>query len=210
MPKQPRTAQAAPSDKKDFYSTLEAAELLGVSFQTVARWMDRGYLSGWRTPGGHRLISAASLEEVLRKGRTAPAGEPATPVASAATRFLIVDDSDDDLHLLRASIKSAFPGADVAQADNAFAALLSIGQSPPDVLITDIMMPDVDGVEMIRSLRENPHTSSVLVMVVSNYREKAITQRFGPLPKDVLFLSKPVEPEALRKLLAEPLARPRG
>jgi excisionase family DNA binding protein len=198
MPRKARVPAAAASKEKEFYSTLEAADILQVSFQTVARWMDRGHLTGWRTPGGHRLISAASLD-LVRKDRAGLRDQ--TPPASPGPRILIVDDSADDLELLRATIASGIAGAQVTAADNAIAALLSMGQFPPDVLITDIMMPDVDGLEMIRRLREAPQTSAIKVIVVSNYRERAITQRFGPLPKDVSFLGKPVAIDALQKLL---------
>jgi len=207
MPRPPREPQNSASEKKEFYSTLEAADLLGVSFQTVARWMDRGYLQGWRTPGGHRFINASSLEEMLRKGQTSTTRE--APAASAGLRILAVDDSADDLLLLRATLLSVFPNASISTADNAFAALISIGMASPDVLITDIMMPDVDGVEMIRNLRENPQTSSIMVIVVSSYREKALAQKFGPLPEGVPFLSKPVQAEALQALIPDAEARDR-
>ena len=120
MPRPPREPQNSASEKKEFYSTLEAADLLGVSFQTVARWMDRGYLQGWRTPGGHRFINATSLDEMLRKGQTSTTRE--APAASAGLRILAVDDSADDLLLLRATLLSVFPNASISTADNAFAA----------------------------------------------------------------------------------------
>ena len=106
MPRLPRAQPSADLVKKDAYSTLEAAELLGVSFQTVARWMDRGYLTGWRTPGGHRIIHASSLEEMLRRGQTTSADARMAP--GAGLRILAVDDSADDLTLVRAALRSTY------------------------------------------------------------------------------------------------------
>jgi excisionase family DNA binding protein len=212
MPRKARiTTPVGLVPEKTSYSTLEAADLLGVSFQTVARWMDRGYLRGWRTPGGHRYINAASLEEMLQKGR-APVVAEAAPeggrqMADDALRILLVDDSADDLALLRATLLAVVPGAEVVSVDNAFAALMAIGKAPPDLLITDIMMPDVDGLEMIRNLRAGEQTASISVIVVSSYREKALVQRFGPLPEDVKFLNKPVKADALQPLLAAVIPR---
>jgi excisionase family DNA binding protein len=208
MPRLPRAQPSADLVKKDAYSTLEAAELLGVSFQTVARWMDRGYLTGWRTPGGHRIIHASSLEEMLRRGQTTSADARMAP--GAGLRILAVDDSADDLTLVRAALRSAFPDADLTTVDNAFAALMSIGKSPPDVLITDAVMPDVDGLEMIRNLRASPQTQAIQVIIISNHPEVALIKRFGPLPEGVMLVSKPVTPEALRKVIGQPPAAARA
>lgn len=188
-------------NKTDVYSTIEAAALLGVTFQTVARWMDRGFLNGRRTPGGHRLIDAASLNEMLRKGRNKSAQTASS--ASNGISFLLVDDSEDELMLLRQAVLDAYPDAKIDSAHNAFDALVSIGRDSPDVLITDILMPGIDGIEMIRSLREGPLTRNLLILAVSSYPESALAQRFAPLPEGVCFLSKPVASESLRNVVSQ-------
>lgn len=52
------------------YSTREASEILGVSLRTVQLWVDSGVLEAWKTAGGHRRVSRASVEALLRGGAT--------------------------------------------------------------------------------------------------------------------------------------------
>lgn len=193
---------AMPPDAEQSCSTIEAAQQLGTSVQTVQRWMDRGYLRGWRTPGGHRRVEVASVRELLERSRAAP---PAAtePAPAGAPRVMLVDDSPNDLELLAAVANAAIPGAELTQYGNAFAALMAIGQEPPDLLIVDMSMPGLDGVEMIRSLLDNPRTAHVPVIAVSSYNAEEIATRYGELPASVKLFAKPVMPSSLKAAVAE-------
>lgn len=69
------------------YSTREASEILGVSLRTVQLWVDGGILEAWKTAGGHRRISRASVEALLKGG--ASVSRPADNVSSAAVSPLL-------------------------------------------------------------------------------------------------------------------------
>ncbi|MBI2308921.1 MAG: helix-turn-helix domain-containing protein [Rhodocyclales bacterium] len=69
------------------YSTREASEILGVSLRTVQLWVDGGILEAWKTAGGHRRVSRASVEALLKGG--APAARPADSSPAAATSPLL-------------------------------------------------------------------------------------------------------------------------
>lgn len=69
------------------YSTREASEILGVSLRTVQLWVDSGVLEAWKTVGGHRRISRASVEALLRGG--GGAGRDAEAAAPAAASPLL-------------------------------------------------------------------------------------------------------------------------
>jgi excisionase family DNA binding protein len=184
------------------YSTLKAAELLGVSVQTVQRWMDRGHLRGWRTPGGHRRVEVASVERLLnaaaRELATVPpgreAGEDVAPV-----NVMLLDDSPDELALLVEVARRAMPQARCIALTNGYAALVAIGRELPDLLITDMAMPGLDGVEMIRSLRADPATGMLPIIAVSSYSASEIAIRFGAIPDRIKFLAKPLHPVSLRE-----------
>ncbi len=69
------------------YGTGEAAELLGVSTDTVGRWIDSGKLRATRTAGGRRVIEGADLAELARSVATTQV-PPAVASASARNRFV--------------------------------------------------------------------------------------------------------------------------
>lgn len=87
-------------------------------------------------------------------------------------RILVVDDEPDLLFMLRRILARA--GHEITQADNGAVALASVRQSPPDLVITDIMMPVMNGVELIRALRADPATAAIPILSVSGDSHLAV------------------------------------
>ena len=88
------------------------------------------------------------------------------------TRILVVDDESDARFLLRYEFERA--GYEVSEAEHGLAALTSILESAPDVVVTDMMMPVMDGVELIRWLRADPRTARIPIFCVSGNHDLAI------------------------------------
>jgi excisionase family DNA binding protein len=207
------------SSPADSYSTAAVARRLGVSVPTVQRWVDAGALKAWKTVGGHRRIDAVSADAFIRglsqPGAQAGAPAPAGPAASGAPPrrrdaaagpvVLIVDDSDSDRDLLAAVAAEAFPGARISLAENGFEGLIAIGHEAPDVLITDIVMPHMDGIEMQRQVAALASGRPRVLVAVSSLSAAELARR-GALPPGVCFVTKPIEPDALVALLREQLA----
>ncbi|HYN95458.1 MAG TPA: response regulator [Pilimelia sp.] len=80
-------------------------------------------------------------------------------------RILVVDDEPDLRFVLRRILTRA--GHEVAEAGDGAAALASVHQSQPDLVVTDMVMPVMDGAELIRMLRADPVTAAIPVMAVS-------------------------------------------
>lgn len=185
MPSTPRPSVPAS------YSTVEVARRFGVSTATVQRWVDQGLMKAWKTAGGHRRIDAQSAESFFR----------GQGLSSAALHSaLVVDDNPDDRDLLSSLVEAALPGVQVEQADNGFQALMMIGRSRPDVLVTDLVMPHMNGAEMLRQVMAQPGGTPVAMLAVTSRSGPALAS-LGPLPDAVQVLRKPLTPEAFERAL---------
>jgi CheY-like chemotaxis protein len=86
-------------------------------------------------------------------------------------RILIVDDEPDIRFMMRLILESA--GHKVTDARHGADGLKSVKSAPPDLVITDVMMPTMDGLEFIERLRSNPKTSAIPILVVSGNSDRA-------------------------------------
>ncbi|MBI5721616.1 MAG: response regulator [Burkholderiales bacterium] len=193
-------AAPAKAANPESFSTAHVARRLGVSVPTVQRWVDQGHLKAWKTVGGHRRIEARSVIALEADQGLAALGVRDGATSAPSLSVLVVDDNPDDRDLLSAVVLQALPGARVAVAENGFEALLMIGQHTPDVLITDIVMPHMDGLEMLRHLSSPGSARSPLIVATSSHRPEQLV-RMGPLPADVHFVPKPIDPKPLLALL---------
>lgn len=187
--------------------------MLGVSLRTVQVWVDSGLLEGWRTVGGHRRITAASVERLMRE-RTLdrPTAASAASKSSEPPRnglsILIVEDDTDLLDLYRHTIDSWGLPLQVHTATNGFDGLMQIGEVLPDLLITDLNMPGINGFEMLRSLRIRFDVSQMSIIVVTGL-DKADIYMHGGLAADVDILGKPVPFAQLKSMVEALLAKKR-
>lgn len=174
------------SDTRRSYSTQEVAQRLGVSVQTVQRWVDAGRLKAWKTLGGHRRIDAESAEALFTQEAEA-LGAP----RGGQPSVLIVDDNSDDREILVHLVQQALPQAVVLQADNGFGGLVAVGQHAPTLLITDIVMPHMNGFEMLHHLSTEATVRPQHIVAVSSHHADELA-KLGRLPAGVRLLSKPV------------------
>ena len=112
------------------------------------------------------VMASMFTDEALRwmalPGPTDPA--PSEPSPVAANRVLVVDDNADMRSYLTRLLRSRWSVRAVASADAALEAILA---EPPDLILTDVMMPGRDGLAFVRSLREQPDTADIPVIAVS-------------------------------------------
>jgi CheY-like chemotaxis protein len=184
---------------------------LGVSLQTVQRWVDAGHLKAWKTLGGHRRIDAVSAESLFERQREAigdgaardfaapsTADEANRAQATAATqrpvRVLVVEDDPADIALVTVLLRSVLPDADIAIVDDGFQALVEVGRQAPQLLVADVHLPHMDGFEMLRSLTIAGSLGPATIIAMSVLSQGELAQRAGLLPQ-VHFVSKPLDPE---------------
>ena len=192
----PSDPQPAPHyNPADYCSTKEAAATLGVSHRTVQLWVENGTLQAWRTAGGHRRITVESVNRLVegrRKaiGAHAPAPSPVAAPVSTRRRVLVVDDDPLMLRLYELEMTGWGLDLDLVKANNGFEALIRIGEQRPDLLVSDLNMPGMDGFRMIRTLRTDNAYANMAIIVISGL-DRATIKSMG-LPEDIPVFSKPV------------------
>lgn len=195
MKSKPNTLTSGGTVEKSFCTTREAGVLLGVSVGTVQLWVESGLLQAWKTAGGHRRVLRASVERLLSgKPASVPLDSSQEALSSSESRRMKIVVVDDDEHMLRLHQlnMARWPMApNVTIFNDAVAALLYIGRIPPDLLVTDLHMPGMDGFNMLRVLCCAPEMPETTIVVASALDPIEIKKR-GGVPPGVEILPKPV------------------
>jgi excisionase family DNA binding protein len=148
----------ASRDESDWLTLGQAARFLGVAQSTIRKWSDQGRVPAFYTPGGHRRYRRADLEAFL--DRSGPGGRP-----KAGPLILLVDDDEKLRELVRVNLE--FEGYAVREASGAEEGMSAIDEAKPDLILLDVMMPHVDGWEMLRRIQERYGAGAIPVVMFS-------------------------------------------
>src|SRR5213079_1724230 len=80
-------------------------------------------------------------------------------------KILAVDDEPDALELIEFNLKSA--GFDVVTAEDGKAALSQVRRKIPDLILLDLMLPEIDGLELCKTLRKDPATAAIPIIMLT-------------------------------------------
>ncbi|HLH29552.1 MAG TPA: response regulator, partial [Terriglobia bacterium] len=158
---------------------------------SVINWIEQSLLPSYRTPGGHRRIRRDDLLAFLRKHQIP------TPESLVEGKFsvLIVDDEQEIVDIMKTFLQRQ-GGYELSSASDGISALIEVGRVKPDLLILDIMIPGVDGIEVCRRIKADANNRTVIIAVSgSAEHEKRILQAGADA-----FMTKPID---LEKLHAE-------
>ncbi len=171
---------------KAYHTTTEVAKMLGVSRQTVLRMVHAGRVRTCQTPGGFHRIPADEVARLLAdRGMTEPPVPRTRPVD-----LMIVDDEETVLDVLRRALKPAGARLDVRCATSGIEALIMIGESVPDLLILDLLMPGVNGYEVCRQIREK-YGDGIRIIAISGRVDSMSKEELAEHGADAFF-PKPV------------------
>jgi excisionase family DNA binding protein len=159
----------------------QAARYLGVAQSTIRKWSDQGRVRAFYTPGGHRRFRRGDLTAFV--DRSGPGGQRGGPVV------LVVDDDPRLREHMRMNLEQA--GYSVREAENGERALSVIDDQAPDLVLLDVVMPGIDGWQLLRQLEER-HGSIPVIMFSGQADGRAATDR-GASP----FVGVPFDPEEL-------------
>ncbi len=108
-------------------------------------------------------------------------------------RILAVDDTQDNLILVQAILESE--GYEIDLASDGIKALRQIEQSPPDLILLDVMMPGIDGYEVTRRIRKNPAISYIPILLITAFHQSSVVEGLDAGADD--FIRKPFDTDEL-------------
>jgi excisionase family DNA binding protein len=178
-------SHAAASGEPDWLTLGQAARYLGVAQSTIRKWSDDGRVRAFYTPGGHRRYRRADLDAFLE--RSGPGGGQGPVV-------LIVDDDEQLRQYVRVALETE--GYAVREAGSAEEGLRVLEETTPNLVLLDVMMPQVDGWEMLRRVNEAHGTGTIPVVMFSG---KVGEQEAGDAASRGAqgFIGKPFDPQEL-------------
>ncbi len=187
----------------ELMTTREVGEVLGVAVRTVQLWVESGVLPAWRTAGGHRRIPRSAVDKLRqeRSGMLAPElhGHTAEP-ATRALRMLVVEDDVHLRNLFSMMVKAWDFPVELSTATDGFQGLVRIGQWMPDMVVTDLNMPGMNGFDMVRSLTQaGAGYDHLQVVAVTGFSADEVAER-GGLPEGTAVFRKPVDFDGLETL----------
>lgn len=186
---------AIPDDGYDGYcGTSYAAKLLRVSVGTVQNLVESNSLKAWKTQGGHRRISLQSIQEYQLSHDLKPSPWYSS---DAKLRVLVVEDDENTRLMYQAYFDRWVLPLDVVMYASAMEALLDMPNMQPQVLLTDLNMPSMDGFHFIKTLREHKLFANLPIIAITGLSKQQIEER-GGLPSEVQLLEKPIDMEWLR------------
>lgn len=200
-------------------TTREAATRLGVSLRTVQLWVEADILPAARTPGGHRRIPYNAVEALaLSTGLGSETGGKASVtkrelLASAknelqgvapseaeprgrALDVLLVADDQQWQDQCASALHVFGPAVTLRTAETGYLALLQIGQKAPDVLITNLELPGLDGIAMLRTLERCESIASLRVLALTDLTDSELMRK-GGLPACAEVVRSPISAESI-------------
>lgn len=179
-------------------TVYEASKYCNVSSKTIINWVDSGHIKAYKTVGGHRRINKSDLVAFMEKQ-----GIPIPDVKEddGRKKILVVDDDPIIVETIVQALEEDEHGYEVISASDGFEAGLQVSHFLPDLLILDIMMPDIKGFDVCKTIKFNPETRHIKIIVLSAYLDDEKFKKMKDLGADICF-SKPLPLPQLKEEVA--------
>ena len=154
------------STMKTVFTTGEAAKICKVSQQTIIRCFDSGQLKGFRVPGSRfRRIPRDALYRFMKEN-----GIPTDALESGRRRVLIVDDDPAVVELI-GEVLASDTRFESRVVNNGFGAGMLAKEYHPDLIILDVMLPDINGQAVCELIRDDPTMADIKIICISGMIE---------------------------------------
>ncbi|MCU0599411.1 MAG: response regulator [Desulfobacterales bacterium] len=179
----------------DIFTVFQASQYCKVSPQTIINWIDAGHIKAYKTPGGHRRINIRDLESfMLKQGIPIPKEK----VEDTRKKILVVDDDPIIVESIVQALEEDENDYEVISASDGFEAGLQVNHFKPNLLILDIMMPDIKGFEVCKKIKTSPDTKDMKIIVLSAYLDEEKFNKMKEHGADICF-SKPLPLSQLKQ-----------
>jgi two-component system, OmpR family, response regulator len=183
-------------EKPVIYSALEVANICGVVNQTAINWINNGYLTAFKTPGGQYRVYPDDLVDFMSsRNMHIPMKLLSTCTNKAAYNsgtLLVIDDDKTFNTLVASCIREKFPELDIIQAYDGFDAGVQLSSKHPRCIILDLDLPGIDGFELCRKINENKEYGKPAVIVVTGLQDEENEKKIENLGI-VKFFRKPLK-----------------
>lgn len=181
-----------------FYTTYEAAHLIGVSLPTVVNWITARRLKAHRTPGGHRRIAREDLASFLVR-HAMPLPPELADAVQPQRKVLVIDEPGSTREAMAAQLTCA--GFLVQQASPGFPAGAAAARLGPSLIVLSASQPD--GGETLQALRADPEICDVPILAVGAPEWLGCLRAQGC----AVVLARPLDGEALVRAANEAMSR---
>jgi excisionase family DNA binding protein len=134
--------------------------------EKIDRWIEQHYIDQGRTPDQNKI------------------------------RILVVDDEPAVTGITKDFIGKFLPETIVEATDTGIKALIAVGKFNPDIILLDIEIPEIDGIEICRRLKEDPESKHIKIIGISAYHDKQHREKIAKAGADD-FIEKPFRAEQL-------------
>jgi len=176
-------------------STGFVARYCHVTVSQINRWITSGKLKAFRNPGGRYRISKKYFKEFLQQN-----GMPVIEEFFREDQYkkiLIADDDDATVEVIREILLKNLIDIEIKTACDGYESLITAGDFKPDLLILDMRMPKIDGLEVIRRLRDNDAISrNMKILAVTAHSEAYLRETVLETGADE-YLIKPIKMDRL-------------
>jgi excisionase family DNA binding protein len=176
---------------KTVFTTGEAAKICKVSQQTIIRCFDSGQLKGFRVPGSRfRRIPRDALYRFMKENNI-----PTDALESGRRGILVVDDDPAVVELIT-DVLSRDGRFEVRSVNNGFAAGMQAKEYHPDLIVLDVMLPDINGKAVCELIRSDSTMSDIHIICISGMVEEDKIQELKEAGAED-FLHKPLDIDEL-------------
>lgn len=184
------------------YTTFEAAKICHVTHHSIKNWIKQGLIRASRTPGGHYRILEDDLDAFREEYDMFPSDK-----GPSKQRIMIVDDDPDALLLMEDILTEG--GYELIKVSNATEVGLKAAQLTPDLILLDFLMPQLNGFDVCKALRQNELTRSIPIMAVTCLSKEDDIERIFECGADE-YLPKPFKVDQLQEKVQELIGKGRA